>query len=628
VGTKSRISILLGMALIAVLAGCGGGGSTAILRNAPLPVSSSVSIALQPTPPGTVFLNATASFTAVVSNDSSNLGVDWSLTCQNSGNCGSLSPLHTDSGKPTTYTPPSTISGNNQIVTILAFATADHSQNVVTPITVTGFAGSLKGTFVLQTSGVDAFGPYRFAGVAVLDGNGDITSGEQTYSNPSVLASDSITGGSYFIGADGRGTIKINTANQSLGQQGIETFSLVLLSSSQALIARIDDPSIPGTSTESSSGTMDLQTSAVPPAGGYAFVVRGTDINSAPMAFGGVLNIDSPKAISGSGSVADQDLAGTVTNCLALSGTVTDVDSFGSVKFNLTADCASVPIEFTGYILDSAHIKLIESDNATGSGFGLTDGLAIGQGSATGTFSTGKSFSGAYVFGIFGNDLSGLPSSLASAGTVTADAIGNLQGFNDEFQSGLAITISERFTGTYAIDPAGTGRVDSSINYLNSGAGPELIFYLTGNGNPPLILDADSNALGGSAVGTGIAYRASRQVSFSGEYGVSFTENSGGTENDVIGQMTVDSTAQTLSGIVDTNFGFNPVPDTALNGSFHSTANLHRFTGTLSNQLFPAALCVAYYIVDPGHGFFVEADSVQLSFGYFAARSPVCQGCP
>src|SRR5262249_15303443 len=158
----------------------------------------------------------------------------------------------------------------------------------------------------------------------------EVTAGEQTVSYVDQTSgalfsvSDTITGGSYFVGPDGRGTITLNTANQNIGQQGVEVFSLVVLSSSQALIAKIDDPNnIQVQSNESSVGTMDLQTSNAAPTGGYAFVVSGTDVASlSPTAFGGVFNIDSPKTISGVGSVADQDLAGSLFPSAALSGTV------------------------------------------------------------------------------------------------------------------------------------------------------------------------------------------------------------------------------------------------------------------------------------------------------------------
>ena len=145
----------------------------------------------------TISLNAATTITAVVNDDSSNAGVDWSLLCQTGSNCGTLSPLHTASGAAASYAPPPVISGNSQTFAIEAFATADHNTNVVTSITVTGFAGNLKGTYVFETLGSDANGPFQLAGAIVLDGNGRIISGEQTHSDYLLTVSDPITGGSY-----------------------------------------------------------------------------------------------------------------------------------------------------------------------------------------------------------------------------------------------------------------------------------------------------------------------------------------------------------------------------------------------------------------------------------------------
>jgi hypothetical protein len=520
------------------------------------------------------------------------------------------------------------------VVNVVAFATVDHTKNSVTPITVTAFGNVLQGTYVLQSTGVDVdtvtgnFGVSQFAAAIVLDGSGGVTSGEQTYTNTSQSVTDSITGGSYFVGADGRGTLTLNTADQNLGQQGTETFSLVVLSSSQALIAKVDDRNVAVTSNESSTGTMDLQTSVSAPAGGYAFVVTGTDIGTAsPTAVGGVLNVDSPGAISGTGSVSDQDLAGSVTYSAAISGTVSNPDAFGAVQFNLLPGFASTPMLFTGYIVDGTHMKLIETDVDSVNFLGAaTGGVAIGQGAATGTLKHAKAFAGTFVFGIFGQDFSGLPASLASVGIVTADGLGHLNpGFNDEFLDGLSTEISSSFHGPYKVDSTGTGRVDALMTYKGNIPGPEFIFYLTGNGNPPLVLDFDNNI---GSLGAGIAYPAATSPSFGGEYGVSFVQNNFGSEDDVTGQVTADPVAQTLAGIVDTNFQFSPAPDTPLTGTFASSATPNRLTGTLSNQFFPSNLAVAYYLIDSGHGFFVETDSFQLSFGYFTARSPVCAGCP
>ncbi len=447
--------------MMAILAGCG--GSNGNVQNPPPPPASKVSIAFQPEPSPSLAVSFSENLTAVVSNDSSNAGVDWTLTCQNPGNCGSLSAPHTASGTATTYTAPSTLSANSLTVEIVALATADQNQNVVAPITVTTFSGSLKGTYVLQAEGVDVNGGpnYQFAGVIVLDGNGGISSGEQTInfldqkSGALVSKSDSIVAApnSYFVGSDGRGTLTITTADNDIGygsaNPGVETFTFVLLSSSQALISQMDLTNAAGAciacTGTSATGTMDLQTSTAAPSGGYAFVVSGTDVvKTLPIAFGGVFNVDSPDTISGNGSVTDEILAKKVTATdLGLSGTLTTPDQFGAFTLNLTAPFGvankPIPLQFTGYIVDTTHIKLIETDNTSGSttAFGSTAGIAIGQGTATGTFTGNASLSGTYVFGVSGVDLSNsniLPSTLTSAGVFTADGNGNLNnGFTDTF---------------------------------------------------------------------------------------------------------------------------------------------------------------------------------------------------
>ncbi|HVO59626.1 MAG TPA: hypothetical protein VMT53_01755 [Terriglobales bacterium] len=657
--TKTWFGLLLSAIIILTFLGCGTGTPT-VVHNAPAPATpaNEVSLAFKVPPPTTVSVNGTAKFTAVVSNDSSNAGVDWRLLCSAvAPACGSLSLPHTASGTPVTYTPPASLTTNSQTYTIQAFATADRSKTLLTSIAVKGFAGALKGAYVLQTSGSfqnatsDDNGPFHLAGVVVLDGNGKVTGGEQTYSAYSILngtaftAFDAIAGGSYFIGPDGRGTLRINTNNVNVGQNGIEVFSLVVLSQSQAFIAKVPDPSLPGDVVESSTGTMDLQTGTAAPTAGYAFVVTGTDISTSsvgapsPTGVGGVLNIDSPGNISGTGSISDQYLPvfALVTPSSPISGTVSVPDSLGAVQFNLSTFFSAAPMVLTGYIIDSTHIVLIETDvdtvNLTGA---IASGTAIGQGAATGTFKQKAALAGNYQFGIFGQDAFGAPATLASAGTFTLSATGSMKpGFNEVYFGALGINIADQFHGPCKLDKTGTGRLDCFLTYKdpNNGTGPEFIFYLTGNGNPPLILDADSNLAGGSGVGSGYAYPVTQPVPFSGKYGIRFTESSFPTENDVSGQISVNGSSQTLAGTVDTNFGFTPSTPSAITGNFAPTSSTNFLTGTLSNEFMQTGgdIGVDYYLIDSGHGFFIENDFVDtfsLTFGYFSARTPVCSRCP
>lgn len=643
---KGRCALfLLPAVIISILAGCG--GSTVNVQNEPPPPLSKVSIAFQPAPVASIQISATASLTAVVTNDPTNAGVDWQVACPVVSTCGTVSAPHTSSGQGVIYTPPSGISGNSQTFTVVAFATADHTQNVSAPISVTAFGVNLQGTFVLQVQGIDSsLQPYQFAGVVVLDGSGGVSSGEQTINffdqNPNVEASisksDSITAGTYFLGPDGRGTITIHTADTDIGASngnagnGTETFTFVSLSSSQALVAQVDFGG--ATTTTSGTGTMDLQTSAGTPTGGYAFVASGTDIATAsPTAMGGIFNIDSPHTISGTGSITDQNLAGVVSAKKKLSGTVSDSDSFGAVTLTLNAGYETSPMQFTGYIVDATHIKIIESDNTIGgTDVGSTGGVAIGQGGATGTFTTSASFSGTYVFGVLGEDLSVLiPATVTSVGLFTADGNGGLaNGFTDTFLWGAATQARSTFDGTYLIDTAGTGRVQVNFAHLSPHPTPAyqpvLFFYLTGNGNPPLFLD--SGGVNYPSLGAGIAYpRSAPSLTFNGDYGFSFTQQNG-SETDGTGQLTASAAANTVSGVADFNAGFSLSAGQPFSDTFVSPDSNGRFAGTLFNS----TIAVEYYIIDANHGFFVETDLVnpgsgQVSFGYYAARTPVCSGC-
>jgi hypothetical protein len=634
--TVKRISaciLALGStAIMLALVGCGNGAGTANVQNPPPPASTPVTVAFQPNPSGNITLNSVTSVTAVVSNDPTNSGVDWAVVCSSPGNCGSISPLHTASGSAAVYTAPSSSSGNSETITVEAFATANHSDNTVATLSIVGFSNSLQGTYVFQTKGVDVNGgPFQLAGVATLNG-GTITGGEQTHSDFVATYSDTIAGGSYTIGPDGRGTMTINTANPNIGQGGIENFAIVYLSPSEAFLVTLDDFNL-APSSETSSGSMNLQTSTDAPTGGYAFAVNGTDLSLDPLAMGGVINIDSPNTISGKGSIADQDLAGTLTPKTTLSGTTTAPDSFGAMEFDLTAPFGIM--KFTGYIIDSTHVALIETDiDGLGNGTGATGGTAISQGTAAGTF-TKSSFTGPYVFGILGQDLTGFPVSLASTGYLTADGNGKVtSGYNDEYLSGFGVYISDSISGTYSVDSTKIGRADAKLTFATNGPGPEFIFYLTGTGNPPLVLDADANI---GSLGMGIAYpQAAAPIPFNGTYGMYFTQGAFGLEIDSTAQITVDGAAQTFDGTVDTNFLLSPLPDTELSGTFATISTNGRADGTMTNTYFPSpgstpsTIGVAYYLIDAGHGFVIETDSLtsgQLMFGYFSQQTPVCSGC-
>lgn len=678
------LSLLLG-AMISVLAGCSG-GSTANVQNPPPPPPSKITIAFQPEPVPTLNVGFSENITAVVANDPSNAGVSWSLACQIPSNCGTLSALSTPSGSPVTYTAPSTISGNTMGVEVVAFATAAQISNVVAPLTVSAFNSSLSaGTYVLQVQGVDSFlNPYQLVGAVVLDGTGNITNGEQTsnyFTSNSTL--DTNLTGSYFLGNDGRGTITINTNDNNIGGNGVETFALVFPNNTppqnpRALISQVDlGAAITGASA---AGTLDLQTSpVVAPSGSYAFMMNGAAVQPKlgksspyPIAFAGIFNISAGNVLGLSDEIYGKELTETSAPFSSMAPIGTP-DSFGQVVLNLTAGFGfhqnPVNLQLTGYMVDANHIKMIESDYTTNNvnnntAFGLTGGIAIAQTLPQGGFNSASLSGAPYVFGVSGVDLccsNTTPSTLTSAGLFTSDGNGDFtSGFSDTFlqlncaqpsckQNGITgAQISQSFTGGYSIDSTGRA-VSTSITFGTEpkpAYNPTYYFYLTslaaGAGEPAALVLAAGD-VNYASFATGVVYQQSGTAAFSGDYGMSFTQENG-SETDGTAQMNANSAnTPPLLGLADASNG--PGQDNGFLGTFQSPASNLPFGGTLYadpnaqfNAVFPPVgndvpMAVNYYFIDPAHMFWIETDlvtqsSAQVSFGYDVARTPVCAACP
>ncbi len=102
-------------------------------------VTAPVSITITEAPPSTLFTNATAAVIAVVTNDTSNAGVTWSVSCANSP-CGTVSPVQTASGQAATFTAPPTVPAPNPtpnpVVTITATSTAAGSVTATANVTI------------------------------------------------------------------------------------------------------------------------------------------------------------------------------------------------------------------------------------------------------------------------------------------------------------------------------------------------------------------------------------------------------------------------------------------------------------------------------------------------------------
>jgi len=96
-----------------------------------------ISIGFNEAPPASMLTGAPANLVAVVSNDSSNAGADFTLTCGSTNPCGTIVPAHTSGtiGAFTVYTAPDIVPVNGT-VTITAASTADPTQTVSATVTI------------------------------------------------------------------------------------------------------------------------------------------------------------------------------------------------------------------------------------------------------------------------------------------------------------------------------------------------------------------------------------------------------------------------------------------------------------------------------------------------------------
>ena len=609
--------------------------------NVTITAGGAVSVTFNPpAPPPTLATNANATMSATITSTVANAvsdGIDWTPTCTNSagGGCGSFSTAHTNSGVATTYFPPTTVPAGGLNVTLTAASTLDPMDDVTAVINVSTTQTSAflcaNCSYTYMLSGTDANGAYALAGVLTTDGMGNIIGGEQDFSDLTYTTGntpDKLAAGTpYSFGADGRGTITLNTGDSHIGfdGSGMEVLGVVFVSPSHLLITELDQ-------SATASGLMDLQTinsfSTSTLSGGYAFVLGGEDLTfGESLGFGGVFNVTSPGTISGTGSVSDGNDAGNVATQKSLSGGFVVSDQLGRIQLMLSTPVAGAlnlkgPLLLDSYVTDAGHVKFVEVDG----NFGVTSGLAVGQ-TATpamlGAASTALPANSNYVFTTFGGGVLG-PITLAAS--VTSDGmskfLNNSGGANADVNAG-GVPSSGSVTGNFSVDATGTGRVGVTLNgdVGNPGSTGMYAVYLTGGADPPMVLELDNNA---TTTGNLYAQGAGpfSSSSFQGSYGLNFTlfNPAGSVEVDVSGQALADGNGNLL-GTLDINDFGTPIQNQAFSGMYASAAS-GRFTGSITS-VATGTLGVSFFVLSPSQVVFIETDvSNAVSLGIFQLQTP------
>ena len=602
--------------------------------------ASNIVVSFNPAAPASISANETTSLTASVANDSANAGFTWSCTPVN--NCGSFSANTSASGTAVTYTAPPSAG----YVTVRATSVTDDAQSTSSTIGVTSVVATTlsAGNYVFSLSGTDKSGSlYTTAGVFTVAGSGDISGGEQDFSDYSyVVSQEPITGGTISASSDGNLLITLNFSDGYINTgSGSVTLDASLISGSTALLTEYDD-------WATSSGHLELQSATLsPPTAGYAFYVNGWNIDGKPLSIGGVIKVDGTGTVSGTGSILDENDDGTLTSAISLSsGSVNGPDALGFVTFELNSDTfrgsKDSGIVLNGYMVDSNHIRLIEnwySDNLGG----ITGGTALNQGSASGGFSSSSISGGTYIVSVDGTDTLSGPLQLAGTLTFNSDSsvTGNLS-FNDitaqsppggtalsaestvtPCSSQMSMTACYVINGTGKGNDGGTGRV--TITNLTDGASfiYNLELYLAGNGQALAISMDDNNTYnkGSKDILAGLALQQASTsltaASFNGSYAFNSTDFTGaGHESDALGAF-VSNGSQNVVGFSDVNASLS-------GGTLRSDIPLaYTFAATSTNGVFiftgPGTSTKTYtaYVVDRTEGVLVENDNSQLMLGSF-----------
>ena len=481
---------------------------------------------------------------------------------------------------------------------------------------------SLNGTYAFVTSGeaissgAGSATPFSRTGSFTANGSGAITSGVYDVVNAGGVSTTSsapitiMSGSSYTVNADGRGTLIFNI--NSNGVPSTVTFGIVLTSTKDGLIM---DETASNSQASTGSGNFVLQSPAAFQAGisaltgAYVFDFSGLDASVAPESLVGQFTASGGAITSG---IEDANDNFTLTN-----GSIGGNFSEDGVNFSTSGRGFAFIAQqtYAFYIVDSTRVRLI-SMNASGSGPMLT-GDAVVQPTVP------AAPSGSFAFLVAGSSANGGLTRLArfdiSSGTVSKLLMDvNNAGSENEFGPSQLTNASINYdsnTGRGVVSfQSAAVNVYSFVFYLSS-AGNGVIQEVSPNDNTnPTFAVAD----GTIAAQSGSPFTSSN---ITGPYAMNWSGlvTSGGSfanqdEEDLLAQQTV--TSLNLSGTYDL-FQFTGL---TLGTGLGSTGSIN-FNGgdgsggdgksaTMNVNLSNASpIHMVVYFVDPQLAFFANRDN-------------------
>jgi hypothetical protein len=486
-----------------------------------------------------------------------------------------------------------------------------------TPNPVGATKNSLNGTYVFSSTGIDANGDFlTMAGTLAANGSGSITGGTMDLigleiTTPTPVAQP-ITGGSYTIGADGRGQITINTTTigSNGNSEGVNfTLDFVLMSASHGLITEYD-------SQGTGSGTIDLQSAVTQSqlTASYAFGISGQGTSGLPYSAVGAVTLAS----TGAATTGIEDINNDGTPSTVSLTTTSAVNLTTTPGTAIIANSGGASYTFDVYPIDNTHFKLIE-----------TDGVLLLSGDA---YTSGTSLpTGAVAYTMEGYDSSSDP--IGEGGWLDIGSTGAITAGIEDFNDAGAVPTTP-FTPGGSFSALASGRAELSFSAFVNGAASDVpgaylfaaypFTYTGGSGVQLLEID-------GGGVTSGALYPQSSTSLAAANYGFNLSainfgdvsQGGGLYEEDDIAQFLTTSSG--FSGAVD----INDAPpstltfDKSLTGSFTNTPAVDaNGRGVATTNYFS----FYFYAVDASTFLVMETDSTQTGTGTFQSQSAISAG--
>lgn len=399
----------------------------------------------------------------------------------------------------------------------------------------------LNGTYALQFTGWDGDGSMAMAGSFAANGAGGITAGAIDVARLNTRnANVALTGGSFTIGTDRRGTLTLNST------LGAWTFKLAINSTgTQARFIQFDTSGTRGSGVIKKQDTTTFTLASI--TGDYAFGMVGYTDPGTRMASAGALTHNGSGGVTG--GLLDASTSGASTGQITITGgsvgTPSATTGRGTLAVNAVIPGLPGTLNYAYYIVSGSELFFLNMD-AAAAGVTRFSGSLLKQNKPGGGFTLG-SFNGTGIFAQTGFDISHAQTNVA-IGQVVANGSGTITSASLDQNADAAINTGTS-TGSYTMASSGRGVV--SIIGLR-----QQVIYLV-DANKGFILEG-TTADPGNDVGLGFFEPQTggpfTNASLSGQFQFATTDPATTLSSDIVGVVTANSAASPpFSGTTDSS---------------------------------------------------------------------------